>query len=61
MAEVRETDSPEEKFLKLLLKDKKNKLEYFHQQHRVDIAIYNTKTEMLRADIDMLEKELEGK
>jgi len=44
-------------FIDILLKDKKLKLEYLHEEHRIAIAVYNAKREMLMSDIDTLEKQ----
>ena len=48
-------------FLKMLLRDKTLKLQALHDQHRVNIAIYDTKRDMLISDVDMIEKQLADK
>jgi hypothetical protein len=50
----------ESEFIKFWLKEKNLKLEYLHEKHQIDIAVYNAKREMLMSDIDSLEKQLGG-
>jgi hypothetical protein len=45
-------------YLKLMLNNKKLKLEYLNDEHRIAIAIYNTKKEMLMEEINSIEKQL---
>lgn len=42
--------------LKLMLDSKKKKLQHLHEQYAISVAVYETKREMLIADIDLLEK-----
>ena len=48
-----------EDYLKRQLADKKTKLDRLESQHQVDIAIYNTKKELLMSDIDSIESHLD--
>jgi hypothetical protein len=50
----------QEDFVKLLLKDKKLKLEYLHEQHKIAIAVYEAKRQLIMSDIDTLEKQLDN-
>lgn len=44
-----------ETYLQRQLRDKQLRLENLKEQHRIDIAVYNAKKEMLNSDIDYLE------
>lgn len=44
-----------ETYLQRQLEDKRRKLDYLSEQHRIDIAVFNAKKEMLNSDIDYLE------
>lgn len=48
-------------FLKIILRDKKIKLDHLHETHRINIAVYNAKREMLMNDIEALEKSFNNK
>ena len=45
-------------YVERLLIDKKLKLESLHEQHRIAVAVYEAKQDMLTRDIDMFEQEL---
>lgn len=47
----------QEDFIKLILDNKKMILEHLNEEHKIDIAVYNTKKQMLMADIELLEKQ----
>jgi hypothetical protein len=48
-------------YLKLMLKDKKLKLEYLHEEHRIAIAVYNAKREFLITEIDSIDNQINYK
>jgi hypothetical protein len=47
-----------EEYLKIMLRDKKLKLEHLQMKQQVDMAIFETKRDMLIAERDSIEKQL---
>lgn len=47
-----------EEYLKRILNSKKNELEQLNISHRIDIATYETKKEMLCKEINSIENQL---
>jgi hypothetical protein len=45
-------------YLKMMLKDKKLKLEHLHVENQKHIAVFETKRDYLIGEIDSLEKQL---
>jgi hypothetical protein len=50
-----------EAYLKLMLKDKKLKLEHLHVKHQVNQAIFEAKRDALIEDVNSIEKQLDNK
>lgn len=48
-----------ETYLKEVLKSKKNELEHLNTEHRIAIAVYEAKKDMLYKQIHSLENQLE--
>jgi hypothetical protein len=49
-----------ETYLKAQLESKKLWLNYLSEQHRIDIAVFNAKREIIQSEIDAMEKQLGG-
>jgi hypothetical protein len=50
-----------EDYLKQQLKMKKSELEFVKEQHKINVAIYETKADMLEKEIYSLEQQLASK
>jgi hypothetical protein len=47
-------------YLEVMLKDKNLKLEQLREEHRIAIAVYKAKSEMLISERDSIEKQLKN-